>query len=249
MAMERRSMWDQAAEMANQSGKGGRFVKLQNDGDKVDVVFLGEPFPLEVCFVNGRYVRFTEELKSQGHKSSLRVAFNVALVDSKEVKILEISVVLFKDVLQVREKYGLDRWSFEVRRRGAANDPKTTYTILPDRQLTPEQQKEFQALPLHDLESFFAETASETNRTNGALGASSSKPNGGAVAVKTTQSIAVILRSLPMEAASRFCKKFGIERIKDLPSERGDDSISYLDELEAEFRVLQEPKPEVDPFA
>ena len=61
-----------------------------------------------------------------------------------------------KDLVRVREKYTLEKWAFEIQRHGAAKDPKTTYSLLPEHQLTPEQQKEFQGLKLQDLEKLYS---------------------------------------------------------------------------------------------
>ena len=129
------------------------WFKLANDGDKGVVVFLGDPFPREVCFSEGegKYIAFDEKARAQGLKRSLRVAINVAMVKTREVKVLEVGTVFFKDLVRAREKYGLENWAFEVCRHGAAKDRKTTYSILPEQQLTPELKKVFGALPLHDL--------------------------------------------------------------------------------------------------
>lgn len=246
------NMWQQTEEMAKKHDQGGStWLKLANDGDKAIVVFLGEPYPREVCFVDGKYARFDDKLKAQGLKASLRVALNVALYDTKEVKVLEQGVVFFKDLVQVRGKYGLDKWAFEVQRHGAAKDPKTTYSILPEHQLTPEQQKELQALPLHDLEKLYAEEpAGEGGGSGGgALGSYDAKKGGEPVDAKTAQSIAVVLKALPREAVDRFCKKFGVARIKDLPAAQVEKAIAYLDTLEAEFKAAPKSGGELDPFA
>lgn len=151
------SMWQQTEEMAKKHDQGGSlWLKLAGDGDKAVVVFLGEPHPREVAFVDGKYVEVDDKMKAAGTKASLRVALNVALYDSKEVKVLEQGVMFFKDLVRVREKYGLEKWAFEIQRHGAAKDPKTTYSILPEHQLSVEQQKAFQALPQHDLAKLYS---------------------------------------------------------------------------------------------
>ncbi len=238
-----KSMWDQTEEMAKKHDQGGStWLKFAGDGDKAVVVFLGEPFPREVVFVDGKYVPFDEKLRAQGLKASLRVALNVALYDTKEVKVLEQGVVFFKDLIQVRGKYGLDKWAFEIQRHGAAKDPKTTYSILPERQLTAEEQREFQALPAHDLDKIYGEDA------GGESGNGSATGTGEAIDAKTAQSITVVLKALPREAVDRFCKKFGVARIRELPASQIEKAIAYLDVLEGEFKTA---KGEVaaDPFA
>ncbi len=151
------SMWQQTEEMAKKHDQGGSlWLKLLNDGDKAVIVFLGEPHPREVAFIDGKYVEVDEKMKAEGHKASLRIALNVALYDSQEVKVLEHGVMFFKDLVRVREKYGLDKWAFEVQRHCAAKDQKTSYSILPEHQLTAEQQKTFHALAQHDLARLYS---------------------------------------------------------------------------------------------
>jgi hypothetical protein len=141
-------MWKKTEEMAKRHEQGGSlWLKLASDGDKAIVVFLGEPHLREVCFVDGKYVEVDDALKAQGLKSSLRVSLNVALFDSKEVKVLEQGVVFFKDLVRVRDKSGLEKWAFELQRHGAAKDPKTTYSILPKHKLSAEQHKAFNGAP------------------------------------------------------------------------------------------------------
>jgi hypothetical protein len=80
-------MWQQTEEMEKRHDQNG-LLKLAGDGDMAVVVFLGEPYSREVCFIDGKYVAFNEKLEADGHKASLRIAINVALFDSKDVKVL-----------------------------------------------------------------------------------------------------------------------------------------------------------------
>jgi len=241
------SMWDQTEELAKQhEANAGNWLKLANDGDKAVVVFLGEPFPREVCFVDGKYIPFDDAAKAAGHKASLRVAINVALYASGEVKVLEQGVSVFKDLVRVRAKYGLDKWAFEIERHGAAKDPKTTYSILPEHQLSDQQQRAFQALQLHDLEKMYAgenEGAAETSTRGRDLKAD------GTIEPKVAHAIATALKSLPREAVDRFLTQFGVHRIKDLPAGLVDKARAFVTQLEAEFVPPAASPTEVDPFA
>ena len=68
------SMWQQTEDMAKKHDQGGSlWLKLANDGDKAVVVFLGEPHPREVAFVDGKYVEVDDKMKAAGTKASLRV--------------------------------------------------------------------------------------------------------------------------------------------------------------------------------
>jgi len=237
------SMWDRTEEMAKRHDQGGStWLKLADDGDKEVVVFLGEPYPREVVFLDGKYEPFTEELQAKGHKASLRVAVNVALFETKEVKVLEQGVVFFKQLLQIRSKRKLDEWAFEVERHGAARDKNTTYTLLPEHKLTPEQQAEFQALPLHDLEKLYS------GEGGGELG-SYDKKSDAVVDPKKAQAIVQALKTLPREAVDRFCQKFGISRVKDLPASQVEKAQVFVEALAAELGGKNNAQEEVDPFA
>ena len=237
------SMWDRTEEMAKQHDQGGStWLKLTDDGDKEVIVFLGEPCPREVVFLDGKYETFTEALRAKGHKASLRVAFNVALYETKEVKVLEQGVVFFKQLLQIRSKRALNDWAFEVQRNGAARDKNTTYSILPEHKLTADEQAEFQALPLHDLEKLYGDEGGDS------LGSYDRKGDG-AVDPKTAQAIVQSLKALPREAVDRFCEKFGIARIKDLPAAQVEKARAFVEALEAEVNGKDDTNDEIDPFA
>jgi hypothetical protein len=164
--------WKRAEQMARRHDQTtSMWLKLANDGDTAVVVFLGDPHTREAVFLNNKYTAFQEGHRAQGLKPTLRVAFNVALYDSREVKVLEQGVTFLKDLLRIREKYGLGGRAFEVQRHGAAKDPKTTYSILPEHQLTAEQQMAFQALEFHDLAALYAEAAEEQPSPAGQGGA------------------------------------------------------------------------------
>ncbi len=240
--MARISMWDRTAEMAKRHDQGSStWLKLADDGDKEVVVFLGEPYPREVVFLDGKYTPLTEELKAQGHKGSLRVAFNVALYGTKEVKILEQGAVFFKQLLQVRSKRSLEEWAFEVQRHGAARDKSTTYSLLPEHNLSPEEQAEFQALAQHDLERFYAGDGDASGDDLGSY----DKKTSSTIDPKTAQVMVQSLKALPRDAVDRFLAKFGVARIKDLPAAQVEKAQAFVDALAEEFK----PSDSVDPFA
>jgi len=246
------SMWQQTEEMAKKHDQGGSlWLKLAADGDKAVVVFLGEPHPREVCFVDGKYVEFDDKAKQAGLKPSLRVALNVALYDSKEVKVLEQGVMFFKDLVRVREKYGIEKWAFEIQRHGAAKDPKTTYSILPEHQLSAEQQKAFQALPQHDLAKLYSGESEGGAKGGQSLDSFDKKTDAkdGAVAPNVAQGIVTALKALPREATDKFLAKFGIQRIKDLSAAHVEKARAFVEQLQSESAAPAAAETEVDPFA
>jgi hypothetical protein len=248
------SMWQQTEEMAKKHDQGGSlWLKLAGDGDKAVVVFLGEPHPREVAFVDGKYVEVDEKMKAAGTKASLRVALNVALYDSKEVKVLEQGVMFFKDLVRVREKYGLEKWAFEIQRHGAAKDPKTTYSILPEHQLSVEQQKAFQALPQHDLAKLYSGEGDGGGAKGGqSLDSYDKKTTRRATAPwppTSRRPLVTALKALPREATDKFLAKFGVQRIKDLPTSQVEKARAFVEQLQTESAAPAAAETEVDPFA
>jgi hypothetical protein len=255
--------WDQAEELAKQHEEsGGLWLKLVNDKDRAVVVFLGAPFARDVCFIDGKYVLFDEALKAKGERPTARVAFNVALYDTKDVKIFEQGLTFYKDLKRVRDKYGVRNWAFEVQRHGAAKDPKTTYSILPDRQLTAEEQSVFQALVLHDLPAVYAGDAADAeavgsdgldsyDRSPGRAAPSQPKAATAAPAViddRTVELLVTHLKPLPRAAVERFCAMFGIARIKELPATRAAEATRAVDALVAEYNPPAKAATPPDPF-
>ena len=237
------NMWEQTEEMAKKhDADSSTWLKLANDEDKAVVVFLGEPYPREVSFVDGKYVPADEAVRAAGHKVSLRVAYNVALPETGEVKVLEQGVMFFKDLVRVREKYGLEKWAFEVQRHGAAKDPKTTYSILPERQLTAEERKSFQAVELLDLPKLYAGELEKEPEPEEAA-------SEGPIDPKLATAIVTQLKAMPRQAVDRFLEQFGIKRIKDLPAPQWERAKAFVEKLVAEFDAPATTPVEVDPFA
>ena len=237
------NMWEQTEEMAKKhDADSSTWLKLANDEDKAVVVFLGEPYPREVSFVDGKYVPADDAVRAAGHKVSLRVAYNVALPETGEVKVLEQGVMFFKDLVRVREKYGLEKWAFEVQRHGAAKDPKTTYSILPERQLTAEERKSFQSVELLDLPKLYAGELEKEPESEEAA------PEG-PIDPKLATAIVTQLKAMPRQAVDRFLEQFGIKRIKDLPAAQWERAKAFIEKLVAEFDAPATTPVEVDPFA
>ena len=239
------SMWQQTEEMAKKHDQNSStWLKLANDEDKAVVVFLGEPYPREVSFVDGKYIPVDDAVRAAGHKVSLRVAYNVIVFDTGEVKVLEQGVMFFKDLVHVREKYGLDKWAFEVQRHGVAKDPKTTYSILPERQLAADERKSFQAIELLDLPKLYAGEVEPKPTTTTEEPAPS-----GPIDPQLATAIVTQLRAMPRHAVDLFLEEFAIKRIKDLPAAQWERAKAFVQNLVTEFDAPPTTPIEVDPFA
>jgi hypothetical protein len=199
--------WDNAKKLADKHvNQGGFFVRLQNDGDTVVGVFSGEPYAKEVYWDGQKYLDAPPE--GGGAKASLRVALNFFVPGEGAMKIIEGGTAWFKDVLEIREKYGLDQWVFEVKRRGKKGDPKTKYSILPEKPVDDAMRTRMTAAGLHDLAAVGGGGGSNDSE------ASDAGPR--TVDVEVARTIADRLRALPREAGEAFLAEFKIARIRDL---------------------------------
>lgn len=237
------SNWKKSEDMFKKHDRaGGLYLKLANDGDKHRVVFLGEPTAEPVVFLENRYVKATEKLKAEGHRISVRFAINVALYDTREVKVLEQGASVFQSLCRAREKYSLERYAFEIQRHGAAKDPKTTYTILPEHQLSEEEQRVFQSLSLHDLERLHERS---TGSGGGAVLGSYDRQSPSLIQPAAAQELVALLKALPREAAERFLQEFRIKRVKDLPAGSLEQARAFV----ADLAESHQSDVEIDPFA
>jgi hypothetical protein len=225
------SAWENAKALAEKhAAAGGIFVRMQNDGDKVVGVFCGEPFAKEVYWDGQKYIDTPPE--GSALKPSLRVSLNFYVPADGAMKIIEGGTAWFKDVLEVKDKYGLEKWSFEVKRRGKKGDPKTKYTILPDAPVDDALRAKIAAAGLHDLGSVGAgseqdvDPMAETPKT---------------IDLDTARQLVDRLRPLPREVSQAFLADMKIERIRDLLSADLPRAVRFIE-------ARERPAP-VDPFA
>jgi len=242
--------WDQAKGLADKhSGSGsGLFVRLANDRDKVVGVFVGDPYARETHWTGERYEVCTGEgcsICAEGKRPNLRVSMNFYVPAERDLKIIEGGVTWFKDLLKARDKYGLDKWLFEIERHGAAGDPKTSYTILPEEKLTPEQIKEIDTLRLHDLPKVVL--GGSDNFDSYDKGGSG---GGETIDARLASQLVGRLKSLPRDAVDTFLAKFGVQRVRDLKASDEKAATAFIASLEGKY---SEPRggggEEVDPFA
>jgi hypothetical protein len=143
--------WESASRLADKhTNQGGIFIRLAANGDKVVGAFVGEPFAREVVWTGERYETFDPSVHTD-KRPSLRVMLNFFVPAESDIKVIEGGTVWFKDVLKVRDKYGLDKWLFEIERHGDAGDPKTTYSILPEEKIDDAMRARIRDAEAHDL--------------------------------------------------------------------------------------------------
>lgn len=231
--------WNAAKELSDKhENTNGIFVRLANNGDKVVGALCGEPHAREVHWTGERYEDCSGDGCSTctgGKKPSLRVALNLFTLPERSMKIIEGGAVWFKDVLKVRDKYGVENWSFEIERHGEAKDPKTTYSILPEEKLTDELKRVIAEAKLHDLEAVCVGGQSESSDSTQLI------------TEKDAAELIAELKKLPRQKVEALLKKFNLVRVRELTQAGELRFKASLAEL-----LVAESGPaakEVDPFA
>jgi len=252
--------WDKAEEKAKDASKSDKYVRLEDDGDKVLGVFCGDPHTRELYYdnVKKRYEDYTDEHRKAGKDSSFRASLNLLVyaegngekmeeLPAAKMKIIEGGVKWFKSVLKMKKKFGLEGKMFEIERSGKKGDTKTTYSILPERDLTEEEKKTIRTLDLLNLAesvggSSDSESASDGDDDFGSYDKSKEDPDG-AIDTEAADELTGRLRKLPREDIDSFLSKFGVKRVKEVKKKDLDDARAFIAQLE------KGGDEEVDPFA
>ena len=237
--------WEMATTMADKhANSGGIFVRLANNGDKIVGAFCGEPYAREVIWTGERYEQFDENNSAhQGKRPSLRVMLNFYVPAEGAMKVIEGGTVWFKDVLKVRDKYGLDKWLFEIERHGDAGDPKTTYSILPEEKLDDEMRARIVAAEAHDLKSIG--TGNDEGDGKNSTATKKSSNAAGPIDPRVAGDLVAKLKALPRSDVDAFLAEFGVQRVRDLEAKHETAARAFIDQLLAK----QSQPEEVDPFA
>jgi hypothetical protein len=250
--------WERTkAQVDKHAQASGIFVRLANDGDKVVGAFCGAPHVREVAWTGSQFEPFDPD---KHKKCSQRVMINFYLASEGKMKIIEGGPAWFADVYQLRAKYGTDNWLFEITRHGASGSPRTSYAILPERQIDPDLRARIAAAELHDLANIGA-SEEEDNETEtsaqpaprAASAGSTSAPSGSVVAPSTIDMDVALelierLKALPRADADAFLKTLGAQRVRAIRASDEGKARALLAELEVKH-APQQAEDVADPFA
>ena len=142
--------WDTCEEMAAKATSGGALSWKPGEAKKLVVV--GEPYGFYQEYIVEDGKKRTSEYQDWGDGRKARFRINAAVLENNEwsMKKWNMSATVYKDLLKVKKKYGVDIF-YEVEREGDGMD--TTYSILPDEKLTDVQIKAVSTLTPHILNS------------------------------------------------------------------------------------------------
>ena len=248
--------WSTGQQMADDASVGGKFLSLKDDGDKCVIAFLGEPHS-RLVFWDTKSEQYIDADSDEGKayadnhadkKPSFRASINCYVLktgngdnmkEDERVAMFENGVTWFNDLVKCKTKYGLGIWTFEMERKGKAKDPKTTYSVLPDKKIddVPGLTEKIAKAELHDLAN---PNASSDNEKKGA----SSSSNGAITDVQSKELIAG-LKALDRSELDSFLTKFDIKRVKELSGAKLEDAQKWLAEKSGN---APEPEGEIDPF-
>ncbi len=238
-------LWEQAEDHAEKSANDNSiFVRLSNNGDKVVGAFCGDPHPKEVHWTGERYEECLGDdcpHCAAGKKPNFRVALNFFVPAENAMKVFEGGSKWFKDVVKVRNKYGLESWLFEVERHGESGDPQTVYTILPEEKICDEVRASIEVAELHDLKAL-------GRGKNGASEKVSTPTTNKPVSIdpRVAGELVASLKTLPRSDIDMFLSKFGVQRVRDLRSSDEPKARIFIEQLASKF--VQSEQQEIDPF-
>ena len=105
-------------------------------GDKVKVVFLGEPWAYDAVWHDEMCRWVPARLSPVPVEPALRVRVNSYDVSEGKLKWWEMDTHTFRDLYRVRNKYGIDKWIFEIEALDVSEDGACgSFSILPDTRL------------------------------------------------------------------------------------------------------------------
>ena len=221
-----------------------RFLRLEEDGDKVLVFFAGQPFT-RYTYWDGQQTH--EWSEGCGQKKNLRLAMNVIICsvgessfDILSTKVFEQGKRFYQSVSRRDKKYGIHNWLFEVERSGSKGDKETRYDIEAEYELSDKEREELMAIELFDLEEFYAElNSSDSDKKQ----RKPDKPPKDEEAEEDDDDALIdkeelgelikMFRTLgdPEAAGRKFCEEFDIKKVKDLRRAQLKKALKYLDKL------------------
>lgn len=222
-------------ERATKNSGGGKYVKLQDDGDELRCAFLGECYSTYEVWNDS--LNRSEEYDEEKHgpekqaRPSLNVTWNIWDMDTKAVRVFRQRTRFFSLWLETTEELENEagvKWWYKIKRKGKRGDTNTTYTLTPVRQMNDEEQQEMAGLTLFNLEEEASGNRSNSNNSNSAQ--TEMKTTSGVKAERLNELIglAKTVHQKRADFLETFLKEFQIERIRDVPQGRIDEAFDFI---------------------
>lgn len=128
------------------------------EGDKVVVVFLGEPWAYEAAWHDERKQWVPVHRSPVPVDPALRIRINVYVPALGKMKWWEMDTATFHSLCACRDKYGLSNWLFEIEAVDVSPDGASgTYSILPEGKLDASDLARIACRPLFQWDELRAE--------------------------------------------------------------------------------------------
>ena len=231
-----------------------RFLRLEEDGDRVSVFFAGTPYSRYVYW-DGQQTR--EWSEGCGQKKTLRVTQNIVLCDIEDdkleiigVKVLEQGKRFYQNVSKRDKKYGIHNWVFEVERSGGKGDTDTTYDIDAEYELSDKEREKLMAMELFDLEELYAELAGDDDKKHHKPVKKEEPDEDDDISAEQRKELVELFKTLddPEAEGKKFCKEFGIDKVRNLPKSRFKRALKYIDRLLAKSGNGDNDEDDDSPF-
>ncbi len=249
-----------AEEIAKQMKK---YVKLENDGDKVIGAFVGAPKIRESWYdpKTEKTEKFTSQHKAEGKSPRVTFMFNfyrtkegnkehIIPVTPPMMSVLQVNFKTYKLILKSREKFGLDGKFFEIERSGKKGDQQTSYSVLPDDDIPADLQASLRRAEVaHDaftdegtkvpegvltLNDLREDAEEVTASAKKAGNGTSSTTNADAAEASLVDDLKKRLKQLPRPFIEKFLGRFGVTAVKDLKRSDSAGAVTFVTGLEAE---------------
>jgi len=135
-AEEDNDRWARIVERLDKMGAKAADHLALIEGDKVVVVFLGEPWAYEAAWHDERKQWVPIHRSPAPVDPALRIRINVYIPAMGKLKWWEMDTDTFGRLFDIRERYGIDKWMFEIEAVDVSPDGASgVYSILPEAKL------------------------------------------------------------------------------------------------------------------
>ncbi len=246
--------WE-AAKTANEEAKkaavgSGKYLRLQDDGDSAIVAFLGEPVVREAIWIGNGYEDYDPD-KHKGQTPSIKFGICVYNKEHNKLQLFEQSGGTLGTLIEINAKYGQFQFWFEVKRKGAKGNKKTTYTILPDAPIIPAEKEDLMGLikadKLLDVEAEMSKGDDDDDDRRVPAGSSKKEEphdNGEFIGEEDALNIIEKVKMMPREVGQSFLAAMEVQRVREIPASKVEKAKAFIAKIESESK----PK-DVDPFS
>jgi hypothetical protein len=227
------------------------WLRLEDDGARAVVAFLGDPHVRDVHWIAKRSERCPGSALcthcAMGAKPKRRFCLNAYVLAVDATQAWETNAVTFESLIRIHHGGGFERTLFTILRKGAKGEVKTTYEVTPAEPITNDLRKTLGRVRLHDLDELLGDAAQGfPSQTVEEL-----LPREPTIDLTTAVHFIARLRDLTWsyDRASEFLAHFGLRRVVELPLSAALTADAWLSDRERLDSEKPDGPDEIDPFS